>query len=82
MSHMHKLRVLLNSMTMPEQERFALAVGTSLNYLRKAIIVGQVLRPELCVAIEEQSGRKVTRRDLRPDDWPRIWPELRAQAAG
>lgn len=32
--------------------------------------------PEYCVAIEQATGGKVTRRDLRPDDWMRIWPEL------
>lgn len=29
-----------------------------------------------CVAIEQATNRAVTRRDLRPDDWHRIWPEL------
>lgn len=29
-----------------------------------------------CVAIERLSGGVVTRRDLRPDDWRDIWPEL------
>jgi DNA-binding transcriptional regulator YdaS (Cro superfamily) len=32
--------------------------------------------PESCVAIERATDGKVTRRDLRPDDWHRIWPEL------
>ena len=32
--------------------------------------------PEYCVAIEVATDGKVTRRDLRPDDWMRIWPEL------
>jgi DNA-binding transcriptional regulator YdaS (Cro superfamily) len=29
-----------------------------------------------CAAIENATQGKVTRRDLRPDDWQRIWPEL------
>lgn len=29
-----------------------------------------------CVAIERETKGKVTRRDLRPDDWELIWPEL------
>lgn len=29
-----------------------------------------------CVAIERLSKGAVTRRDLRPDDWHLIWPEL------
>lgn len=32
--------------------------------------------PEYCTAIERATGGAVTRRDLRPDDWHRIWPEL------
>ena len=32
--------------------------------------------PENCVAIERATSGAVTRRDLRPDDWHRIWPEL------
>lgn len=31
---------------------------------------------ERCVAIEIATGGEVTRRDLRPDDWQNIWPEL------
>lgn len=29
-----------------------------------------------CVAIERATSGAVTRRDLRPDDWQDIWPEL------
>jgi DNA-binding transcriptional regulator YdaS (Cro superfamily) len=32
--------------------------------------------PEYCVAIEQATEGAVTRRDLRPDDWLAIWPEL------
>lgn len=32
-----------------------------------------------CSSIEAATGGAVTRRDLRPDDWQSIWPEL-AQA--
>ena len=31
---------------------------------------------ERCTAIEKATGGAVTRRELRPDDWHRIWPEL------
>ncbi|MGB4064225.1 MAG: helix-turn-helix domain-containing protein [Azonexus sp.] len=37
------------------------------------------LRPvpvERCPAIELSTSGQVTRRDLRPDDWHLIWPEL------
>ncbi len=29
-----------------------------------------------CVAIERATGGAVTRKDLRPNDWQDIWPEL------
>lgn len=29
-----------------------------------------------CVAIEFLTNRQVTRKDLRPNDWHLIWPEL------
>ena len=31
---------------------------------------------ERCVPIERATDGAVTRRDLRPDDWQEIWPEL------
>lgn len=37
---------------------------------------GGVIRPEHCSAIERFTAGAVTRRDLRPDDWQDIWPEL------
>lgn len=36
---------------------------------------------EHCVAIERVTAGAVTRRDLRPDDWHLIWPELAEQPA-
>lgn len=36
-----------------------------------------------CLAIERATAGAVTRRDLRPDDWQLIWPELaQPEAAG
>jgi len=37
---------------------------------------GRIPDPANCVAIERATGGAVTRRDLRPDDWHMIWPEL------
>lgn len=33
----------------------------------------------LCVDIERVTNGAVTRQQLRPDDWIRIWPELSAE---
>lgn len=35
---------------------------------------------EHCAAIERATAGAVTRRDLRPDDWAAIWPELAQQS--
>lgn len=31
---------------------------------------------EYCADIETMTAGQVSRKDLRPDDWQRIWPEL------
>jgi DNA-binding transcriptional regulator YdaS (Cro superfamily) len=37
--------------------------------------------PARCVEIEKVTG-VVTRKDLRPDDWETIWPELATPCSG
>lgn len=37
---------------------------------------GRGVPPRQCVRIERLTSGAVTRRDLRPDDWQDIWPEL------
>ncbi len=42
---------------------------------------GTLIEPLLCVRIEKVTAGAVTRRDLRPNDWQEIWPELAATGA-
>lgn len=74
---MDELRQYLKALTDDAaRTAFADACRTSIGHLRN---VSYGLRPpsaELCVAIEQASAGKVTRRDLRPSDWHLIWPEL------
>ena len=72
---MEKLLQYLNALPPDERDLFAGRCGTSVSYLRKAVSVGQLLGPALCVSIERASGGQVRRADLR-SDWPLIWPEL------
>ncbi len=58
------------------RDAFARSCGTTLGHLRNVSYGLRPAAPELCVAIEHQSRRAVTRRELRPDDWHLIWPEL------
>lgn len=58
-----------------------LALAKVLGYedLRNVSAWANGLRPfpeKHCVTIERETGRSITRQDLRPDDWQAIWPEL------
>ena len=77
---MEKLLAYINKLTSDERSAFFYSVGTSEGYLRKACSKGQKLGPRLCVSIERASCGEVTRRDLIPDDWHNIWPEMAAAA--
>ena len=73
---MDKLLKYINDLAGLSKDIFATKCGTSIGYLRKAISKGSLLSPALCVLIEKNSDMKVTRKDLRPNDWQDIWPEL------
>lgn len=51
------------------------------------ILIGQWARGQRpipvprCVAIESATKGVVTRKELRPDDWRDLWPELTSKAA-
>ncbi|AOJ10359.1 transcriptional regulator [Burkholderia mayonis] len=77
-------------MTKEHIER-AIAIATSQASLAKAVGVTQqtvsnwlttgVIRPEHCSEIERVTDGEVSRRELRPNDWFRIWPELTNQTS-
>ena len=71
----------LNRMDRASRDDFLARCDTTESYLRKAASIHQKLRPALCVRIERETFGAVTRKDLRPDDWAEIWPELVAEAA-
>ena len=75
---MEKLLAYLNALSPEERDLFAAMCGTSVGYLRKAVSAGQALGAALCVLIETATSGAVTRKDLHPDDWAAIWPELAA----
>lgn len=58
--------------------RLAGALNVSRSYLSQMASGTAPISPERCVAIWEQTEGMVTRQELRPDDWHKIWPELRA----
>ncbi|EPM0510238.1 TPA: helix-turn-helix domain-containing protein [Pseudomonas putida] len=54
------------------------ATGTTRGYLRQIGYGNKISSAEIATSIELATGGAVTRRELRPDDWSRIWPELTA----
>lgn len=58
------------------REAFAASCETTVGHLRNISYGLRPPAPELCVLIERFSDGTVSRRDLRPEDWHRIWPEL------
>lgn len=61
---------LLKSKTVPEQEAFAEACGTSVQYLFHVARGDKKVGPPLIINIERESGGVIRCEDLRPDvDW-------------
>ncbi len=54
---------------------FSESCGTTWGHMRNCAY-GKPMAPATCVLVEQQSAGVCTRRELRPDDWHRIWPEL------
>lgn len=69
----------LNSL--PADKRAALAAycRTSFDYLRQIGYGNRSCSPLLAVCLERASRGLITRKDLFPDNWALIWPELDEQ---
>lgn len=63
------------------QSDLAKAIGVTPGVVYQWLNGLRPVPPERCVAIEKATSGLVTRRDLRPDDWHLIWPELQQQEA-
>lgn len=72
------LRTFLDSLPRGGVSDFAARIGVTPVYLSQIAAAqdGRVPSPSLCVVIERESKGFAGRRDLRPDDWHLIWPEL------
>ena len=76
-----KFKSYFFALTPMERKAFAEKVGTSVGHLNNFCYGSTNLAPAICVAIEKESLKAVTRQELRPDDWFLIWPELTEAAA-
>ena len=59
----------------------ALKLGIHPSFLSQMVGGGRPVSPEYAVSIEQATNGAVTRKDLRPNDWMRIWPELAGESA-
>jgi DNA-binding transcriptional regulator YdaS (Cro superfamily) len=59
-----------------EREAFARRVESTVGHLQNVMYGVRPCATDLAVAIERESGRRVTRQDLRPHDYWRHWPDL------
>ena len=57
-------------------KELAAEIGINPSFLSQMAGGDRAVSPEYAVAIEQATNGEVTRKDLRPDDWERIWPEL------
>lgn len=58
------------------QASLARKIGVSAPTVNQWVKGHRPVPVERCLAIEIATNGAVTRRDLRPDDWSLIWPEL------
>lgn len=56
--------------------RLARRIGKSPAFVSQLALKQRPVPVPLATAIELATEAKVTRRELRPDDWSEIWPEL------
>lgn len=71
-----KLKTHLQTLTAEDREALARLCRTTLGHLRNVMYGYRPCSAELAADIERATGGTVTRKDMRPDDWQRIWPEL------
>lgn len=76
------LKTYLSDLDPQGREAFAQACDTTLGHLRNVMYGCRPCAPKLAAAIERQSGRKILRQELLPDDWREIWPELDQSGTG
>jgi DNA-binding transcriptional regulator YdaS (Cro superfamily) len=55
---------------------FARRIGVSPAVVYQWSVGLRPVAPKYCHEIEDQTEGKVTRQELRPDDWQLLWPDL------
>ncbi|MFK3708669.1 transcriptional regulator [Klebsiella sp. NPDC088457] len=73
-----ELKTYIDSLERGKVKELAASLGISSSYLSQMASGKTAISPTRCVEIEAVTNREVSRKDLRPDDWEKIWPELAA----
>lgn len=73
-----QLKQYIDELERGEAKKLAERLFVSSSYLSQMASGRCSVSPARCVEIEAATDGKVSRRDLRPDDWQKIWPELTA----
>ena len=71
-----QLLALLRDIPAPERAAFAARCGTSYAHLRNVGYGQKTCGEKLAVQLEKITGGALSRREMRPNDWWEIWPEL------
>lgn len=75
-----QLKEYLSGLPRGTATELAEKLAISLSFLSQMASGVSAISPERCVAIEQATVGMVTRKELRPNDWDRIWPELAEKA--
>lgn len=75
------LKTYLSKLERGGASRLADALGVSISFMSQMASGAAAISPARCVAIEQATNGAVSRKDLRPDDWNLIWPELSCDAS-
>ncbi|HGJ5874374.1 transcriptional regulator [Arsenophonus apicola] len=71
-----KLNEYIASLKHGEAKLLAQKLGVSSSYLSQMAHGYAPVPPTRCFAIENATNGRVTRPELRPHDWQKIWPEM------
>lgn len=70
------LREYLNSLERGAAAKLAAQLEVSPSFLSQMAAGDAAISVKRCVMLESLTEGAVSRKDLRPDDWMEIWPEL------
>ena len=74
-----KLTDYIKQLDSQTRDAFAAFCEVSPGHLRNVAYGYRRCTPELAALVELHSQGQVTRRELCPDNWQRVWPELVSQ---